>query len=120
MKNNMKVGTTVYWMSIDYENMRNFVPMVIHPTINIHQGTIVKENKNGVVIVKTRINDEYLKNFNGHINCGLKLYPKKKGEIGCMADVGLSKYSLCVSMDEIKLKYLKFIMNDFDTNEINQ
>ncbi len=121
--NKPKPGEYLYWITIKHDVFHDDALVSSnHPVTRIHSGKVISyDNKNRVVKLEVMVSDKFLNNPNYHTT-GVERLPRyskggrklKNGK----AHIGMPTDTLYGSMTEIKLALVKFITNDFDTDEI--
>lgn len=121
--NKPKPGEHLYWMTLKHEVFCDDTLVASnYPTTRIHSGKVISyDSKNCVVKLEVLVSDKFLKNPS-YFTTGVERLPTysnggrklKNGK----AHIGMPTDKLYGSMVEIKLALVKFITNDFDTDEI--
>lgn len=109
-----KKNDKVYWMSFDNNYLTDTIPINKVPLMRVHEGTVVSSTSSIVTFVAL-VNEHFINNFEGVIS-NLKMLPKKKDDIQ-KAEMKMKLSYLYASMDDIKLKMIEIIINDFDYNK---
>lgn len=123
MKNKLKKGQTIYWLSLTSNYLGDCLPIVSQNLPRVHTGKVVKDGPYRIglrspLIVEAFINEDFHKNFAGTFS-NLKLLPKPKTTLAIQAaQFGLHPDTVFTSMDQVKLKLVEFIMKDFDSELI--